>query len=130
MSEITFRDAIRMVHPDTNKNITDAGEKVKTIMMFKNEPHKMYEFLKMWNLLPGQSYTKPKTKKRVTLSHLKRNTFYNGEVFIRHRKYSDVFQVSKTTDRRVYFTKDTRDNTGKSYCNIESVFSAYYYEEV
>jgi len=133
--EILFKDAIRLVHPDSNKNIIDAGEKVKTVMMYKNEPKMLYTCLRKWGLVPDQNgnFTKEEKKKtliREMLSHLLPNHNYEGSfVFVHHKKLHGTFGVRRTTDKRVYFTKATTGRTGKKYCDINSVKFAYIVKE-
>jgi len=134
MSEISFREAIRRVHPDTNKDVVDAGDKVRTIMMFKNEPSKMFLCLKKWGLLPDQSNSEQKPfrtrMERVYITGLRPNHFYNGSVTVLHKSKSGLFRVLKTTGKRVYFTADTIYNMGSKYCDIGSIVGAFYEKEV
>lgn len=124
--EISFKDAIKMVHPDLNRGITDAGEKVSTIMLYKNDPRKMFLCLQKWGLIPG---FQRKVIKRVYMEGLLPNWRYMGNVTILHKKLRGEFKVLKTTSKRVYFTKETTDRTGKKFCNIGSVRTAYYDKE-
>lgn len=134
MSTISFREAIRLVHPDTNPTIKDAGEKVKTIMMYKNKPESIFKCLVQWGLVSSsykdsngttKQYTPRKVINREYLSHLVSNYVYNGSVTVVLKSQYGEFKVSKTTNKRVYFTPDTVAATGMKYCDVKSVYRAW-----
>jgi len=124
---INFSEAIRRVHPDSNKNITDAGDKVKTIMMYKNDPQRMFIALRKWNLLPSRFNnttfkTEPKLKYTI-ITRLESNTDYTGKnVYVSIRGGMFFFKIKKTTKKRVYFEPNAYN---RKFCNVNSVMSAW-----
>jgi hypothetical protein len=128
MSEITFAEAIRMVHPDSNPNINDAGVKVRTIMMYKKDPKKMFDCLFQWGLVKSntaKSTTKRSKIKIKGIDSFLKNYIYNGSVVIKHKRIHGFFEVQRTTNKRVYFTPNTINIHGLKYCHINSVIKAF-----
>jgi len=128
MSEITFAEAIRMVHPDSNPNIMNPGDKVRTIMMYKKDPKKMFSCLSAWGLVNGSNQTgSPKKQKTLIegIDSLIPNHVYNGNVVIRHKSCYGYMEVLRTTSKRVYFTENTTKIHGMKYCHIKSVIKAF-----
>jgi len=119
-SEISFSKAIKLVHPDINPNIKNASEKVKTIMLYKNNPIKLYKCLANWGLVKAE--TPPKLK-RVFLNSLKPNTLYDGTVWVTHKK--GLFKVKRTTNKRVYFDDAYTNGKMLKFCHIKSVINAF-----
>lgn len=118
MNTMTFRDAVRLVHPDTNPSITDAGVKMKYIMHHKNNEVNLYKLIKYWNLLPHKvSAPKEKADKKV---YILPNTIYNGTVSV-GIDCIGMIKVFKTTAKRAYFTKEEKIRTGRTWCNVEKI---------
>ena len=120
METISFTEAIKMVHPDSNPSIEDAGVKVRTIMQYKNEPQTMMRFLKQWGLIGN---VKSKSKSTSTtiryFTHLKMNHYYYGEVSMIHKRYPGVvFKILRTTNKRVYFMPNEKN---MKFCNEGSI---------
>jgi len=127
MSEVTFAEAIRLVHPDSNPSIDNAGVKVSTIMMYKNQPKKMYDCLSEWGLVKSNSTNttkRPKIKLKGIDSLIK-NYIYNGSVVIKHKNHYGYFEVQRTTNKRVYFTPNSTEIHGLKYCHVNSVAKAF-----
>lgn len=124
MKEITFNKAIKIVHPDANPTIENPGDKVRTIMMYKNNPKKMYRCLVNWGLIESE---KPKKVTHLIrpIEGLLKNTYYNGNVVIKHKSCYGYLEVERTTSKRVYFTERTTAIHGLKYCHINSVTKAF-----
>jgi hypothetical protein len=133
MNIISFKEAIKMVHPDSNPHITDAGEKVNAIMMYKNDETSLYKLLSNWGLLKGQSPIKEKASSvppiyTKVLYKMWPNEMYRGQVLVQVFGLNGDYAVKKTTDTRVIFTQDTKLRTGRSWTSFNKIKSSYYYK--
>jgi hypothetical protein len=119
MNTITFKEAIKMVHPDSNPNITDAGEKVSAIMAYKNDGVALYKLLNFWGLVGIKPEPEPKKfeYERITL---RPNTIYNGNVMASVIGIGNCV-IQRTTNKRVYFHKVTKDRTGRTFCSFNKI---------
>jgi hypothetical protein len=115
---INFRDAIRMVHPDSNPNIQDAGTKVREVMRFKKSPTHLFILMVRWGLVKEE--IKPAQETKSTKFKLQPNKYYFGSVFIIH-KTKGILAVERTTNKRVYFTDADAKEAGIKYCSFKSV---------
>ena len=125
-SEISFNDAIKLVHPDSNPNITDAGNKVSTVMLYKNDPIKLHRLLTNWGILK----IKPVHElEREMLDSLIPNHVYDGTVWITHKK--GMFKVMRTTTKRVYLDGGYSNHSKvPTFCHINSVKNAFKVKEI
>jgi len=118
---ISFQEAIKLVHPDSNPDVTDAGTKVKTVKLYRDDPVKLHRLLTQWGLL----IKKQQQLKRKFLDNLQPNSLYDGTVYVTHKK--GIFKVMRTTTKRVYL--DGCYSTGTveplKYCHIDSVINAF-----
>lgn len=123
MNYITFKKAIRLVHPDTNPNITDASTKVATIMANKNDEAVLYDWMVHWSLIKGikNGVVKPTKKPPIPVEPLVPNKKYYGRIRVKVFGLGDGFVVSHTTKQRVYFTKETKNRTGKTWVKFNRV---------
>ena len=123
---INFSEAIRRVHPDSNKNVTGAGDKVKTIMMYKNDPQRMFLALRKWDLLPSRFNNIFKTEQKPTftiITWLEPNTDYTGKnIYVSINRSGISFGVKRTTKKRVYFESNPYN---RKFCNINKVLKAW-----
>jgi hypothetical protein len=53
-TQISYPEIIRMVHPDTNPSIQDAGNKIATIKRHRDNPNFLYTLAVRWGLVKGQ----------------------------------------------------------------------------
>ena len=117
MNTIDFRSAIKLVHPDSNPNITNAGEKVRTIKMFRDDEQKLYNYMVMWGLIKG----KVNPKQKVSVPDIVPNRKYYGNIRVKIFGIGDGFIVSHTTKTRVYFTRETYHRTGRRWTSFKKV---------
>lgn len=118
--EMTFREAVKLIHPDVNSNITDAGGKMNTLVMYKNEPKKIYLWMLKWGLVKNNQQTVEKNYIWKCISRLGVHSFWNGNVIIEH-KNGHKYYVHRTTGKRAYFT----DGQGLKYCSVKSIKKAW-----
>jgi hypothetical protein len=118
MNTITFKEAIKMVHPDTNPNIVNAGEKVRAVMAYKNDESALYKLLNHWGLIGS----KPEPEKTFQYERivLQPNTIYNGYVMASVVGLGNCV-IQRTTKKRVYFHKVTKDRTGRTFCSFNKI---------
>ena len=118
METISFRQAVRLIHPDTNPSITDAGVKMNYVMAHKDNEENLYKLMNYWKLLPHQ-VPKPeiKVEKKV---YILPNTIYNGSISVGIVGIG-MIKVLKTTAKRVYFTKEEKTRTGRSWANVDKI---------
>jgi len=118
MNTITFREAIKLVHPDSNPNITNAGEKVKTVMYHKKNESVLYKLMVHWNLIKRTRPIKKRAKSSKTVVRIIPNNRYYGNIRVSVLGFGDGFIVNHTTAQRVYFTQETKARTGKTWCPL------------
>jgi len=120
LNKISFRSAVRLVHPDTNPSITDAGTKMRTVMYHKKDEVALYRLMSYWNLLKTQTTPKPTPTPKPKMFKLEPNTLYNGTISVGIFGIGMIF-VDKTTKNRVYFTKSEKQRTGKTWTSFNKV---------
>lgn len=54
---MNYKELIRLVHPDLNPNVQDAGMKISQIMTNKNNPSELMRLAISWGLIKGSSNT-------------------------------------------------------------------------
>ena len=47
-----FRELVKLIHPDTNPDIKDAGEKMAQAKLFRNNPIRLLSLATKWGVLP------------------------------------------------------------------------------
>ena len=57
---ITFKELVKLIHPDHNPHITDAGGKMRNAVLFKDKPEELYKLGIRWGVVLGAP-SKPKT---------------------------------------------------------------------
>ena len=126
---MNFREAVKKIHPDINPDIKDAGNKMRTLVINKNDPEKIYLWMKRWGLVAVSNTEQKKESgfkfEWVAVNTLIANFFYNGKAVIRH-KNGKVFSVLRTTNKRAYFVEGSE----QKFCNINSIHSAWIKEEI
>ena len=58
---ITFREIVRLIHPDTNPNIVDSSTKMKNAVLFRNDEEALYRMGVTWGVI--HNTVKPPVKK-------------------------------------------------------------------
>jgi len=118
--EISFREAIKLVHPDSNPDVIDAGTKCKTVKLYRNDPVKLHRLLTRWGLLQ----TKPLPQiERTFIDSLLPNHIYNGNTWIQHK--NGFYKVMRTTTKRVYLDGGYMNTKDLTFCHINSVINAF-----
>jgi len=108
MNTISFREAIKLVHPDINKNVIDASYKITTIKVYRNDEKYLYTLLSKWGDLKTKNSnfkTFKNTKNYSTTIRI------NSEIFVKTKGI--VVKVVKITRKRYYFI----NNGVMSFCN-------------
>jgi len=127
MNQMSFRDAVKRVHPDTNPDITNAGEKMRTLTTYKNQPEKIYMWMKKWKLVDVTNNEKQEPQYMwVNVNTLTANSMYNGTAVVRH-KDGTLFWVLKTTKKRAYFMSNV---DGRKFCHVNSITDAWIKKEI
>lgn len=54
---ISFREIVRLIHPDRNPNITDAGVKMKDAKLYRNDESALYRLAVAWGLIKAPEET-------------------------------------------------------------------------
>jgi hypothetical protein len=99
MKQIFFKDIVKKIHPDLNPNIKNASEKMNDILLYKNNPRKLYHLAVKWGLL---SHTKPFKKfEWVWTPDKNREIQVNDNIF--HLKKEIIVIVEKITSKRYYY---------------------------
>lgn len=52
--QISFTDLVRMIHPDSNPEIQDAGAKMSLATKNRNNPHELFRLAVRWGLIEGK----------------------------------------------------------------------------
>ena len=121
---ISYGEAMRLVHPDINKDIINPAKKIEIIRMNKKSPETLYKWISKWKLLPQQVTQQKKMSGQMMKFVLEPNKIYvNQDIWVTHKKFKGKYKVLKTTNKRVYFKKDTVDETGKKYFNFTSIYT-------
>lgn len=53
--EMTFTQMVKMIHPDSNPNITNAGEKMREVVKNRKNPSMLYRLAVQWGLVKSES---------------------------------------------------------------------------
>jgi len=123
MNTITFKEAIKMVHPDKNPQITDAGVKVSAVMACKHDGVALYRMLNQWGLIGPKPTPEPEKSFKFEKIVLQPNTIYNGYVMASVVGIGNCI-IQRTTSKRVYFHQETKDRTGRSFCSFGKIRGA------
>jgi len=122
--QMNFREAVKKIHPDINPDIKDAGNKMRTLVINKNDPEKIYLWMKKWGLVAVSNTEQKKESgfkfEWISVSTLRANHFYDGNAIIRH-KNGKVYSILKTSNKRAYFVNPTE----RKACNVNSIRSAW-----
>lgn len=69
MSQISFREIVKLVHPDTNPHVTDPSSKMSEVIKWKDNPAKLFELAVKWKLIETpQKEQKLKKKRKYPLA--------------------------------------------------------------
>lgn len=116
--EITFRELVKLIHPDYNPNITDAGGKMRTAVLYKDEPKELYKLGIRWGVVVGRisqtkitpvprnstwdTGTSPRPPRYEWRAFLNETPRINNHVVVSTLDGARVIVVRKTP-KRVYF---------------------------
>lgn len=109
-----------------NPDMVDAGDKMRVLTTHKNEPHKIYMWMRKWGLvgITNNENQEPQYD-WVKVHTLTVNSMYNGIAVVRH-KNGVFYRVYRTTKKRAYFM----DNSGKKFCHVNSITDAWIKKEI
>ncbi|KXB08922.1 hypothetical protein AKJ59_00195 [candidate division MSBL1 archaeon SCGC-AAA385M02] len=124
---MNFREAVKRVHPDINPDMVDAGDKMRVLTTHKNEPRKIYMWMRKWGLVGITNSEKQEPLYNwFKVNTLTANSMYNGAAIVRH-KNGTFYKVYKTTKKRAYFMGNS---DGRKFCHVNSVTDAWIKKEV
>jgi hypothetical protein len=58
---LSFRELVKLIHPDHNPHIIDAGGKMRDAVLFKDKPEELYKLAVRWGCVTGAT-RKPRIK--------------------------------------------------------------------
>lgn len=140
---MNFKEIIRKIHPDVNKNIVNAGEKMRQCIYYRKDTAKLNELAIKWglvpdpNLKPKPKVTKPRqtgsvwdtkkpfvrgttgTKPRPIDNRIKANTVYCNGTEGYHKRFNRWYLINKTTAKMVYYWDAINQKTRK--CSLKSM---------
>lgn len=148
---MTYKELVRLVHPDLNPNITDSGTKISEIMSNKNNPTELMRLAIQWGFIKSEN-TNTNTNTNTNSSWVFYNCNIHGEkfktgLFVRFKDsngYNECWVV-KTYKNSVYLTnrkgiftinKPLKDLDGKieistaSYKHLNSALLRFWVTEV
>lgn len=114
---MNYKELIRLVHPDLNPNVVDAGVKISQIMSNKNNPHELLRLAINWGLVnSNDSYSNPKPKYT--------NTDWVIFSYINKRQFTPGMKVRFTSsngNQEAWFVKSGKNKT--FFTNKKGVFT-------
>ena len=138
-----FRDIVKLVHPDVNPNIPDAGKKMGQCVYYKKDPKMLQQLAIKWGLVakPAQKPPVPRqtgggwstgTVVKGTTSTRPRpvpprnviqpNTVYCNGTEGWHKRYQRWFPLDKTTPKMVYYWDATLQKQRKCSLKTMTIF--------
>jgi len=132
MNTITYKELIRLVHPDINHDLDDYSGKITLIKTYYKNESMLFKFGVEWGVIE-----KPKKKivKRKPLKYIHKNQRWNTSTYIPNKKnirkdniirQGDKIRVKtldivsicvKVTPKRVYFVKP---DGVKTFCSTHN----------
>jgi len=111
IGEVTFKEIVKLVHPDINPGIEDPSGKMSQIMLYRNEPATLYRLSVDWGLIHVDNgkiitgYNKKHTS-RIKYRRKRRHKSSNIEVGSRIlvKTKGIVATVIRITPKRYYFS--------------------------
>lgn len=55
---MSFKELVRLIHPDTCPNVVDAGDKMRTAKLYRKEPEELFKLAVRW----GVAFKRPEKK--------------------------------------------------------------------
>jgi hypothetical protein len=123
-NKISFRELVKLVHPDVNPGITDAGTKMRDIKLYRDNEQMLHRLGVMWGVIrvavapqqprthtPRQEAPRPDMRNASEYHEFrKRNRIFQpGDVVFCRTKRSWV-AITKVTANRVYFTFNGKES--------------------
>jgi hypothetical protein len=115
MNTISFRELVKLIHPDHNPGVTDAGAKMSDVMKYRADEGMLYRLGVHWGVIQptNQSHTnvnrrseRPRPTPRVdeyTEFRRRNRIFQPGDVVFVRTKRSRV-TITRVTETKVFFT--------------------------
>jgi len=124
MATISFKEIVKLVHPDHNPNIVDAGTKMRLVIANRRNETMLHSLgvqwgvIKVavtpqsprthaWNAPPRQEAPKPNVD-AYTIFRRKHRIFQAGDIVFCRTKGRSV-KLTKVTTTRVYFNIDGKE---------------------
>jgi hypothetical protein len=109
---MNYKELIKMVHPDLNPNIKDAGVKVTEIMKNKNDPSELMRLAIQWGLIKGEQKTQHTYRQKKSdnlwakFDFAKHSTIFKSGMRARFKDNRGIHEVwfIKSYKSTVYFT--------------------------
>lgn len=107
-----FKDLVKHIHPDTNPGITNAGDKMRECILYRNNPKKLSQLAITWGIIidetPKQNFNSwnTNTNKYRTLSYIIPNTMYCNSMEGYHTKENKWYLIVKTVELSVFYWDD------------------------
>ena len=76
--ELTFRELVKMVHPDSNPNITNPSEKMNDIMLNRGNSRALWNLAVRWGLVGGTENEHESVRSNVRISIQSDNVWDTG----------------------------------------------------
>jgi len=128
---ITYKELMRLVHPDINPNIDDHSGKFNKIKLYYKNEEMLYKFGVEWGVIDNISTPQPKIV-RLSTKMVHPHQRWNANLFVPRKTMTDrvkrgddilvktldiVATCVKVTPKRVYFRKS--DGT-QTFCSIKN----------
>ena len=124
---ISFRDIVKLVHPDLNPSIVDAGTKMATIKLYRDNEQALFKWAVKWGVI--RVATTPQQPRTHTVPPRPqappRPDMRNDNEYFQFRKRNRIFQagdrvfcrtkggtvvLTKVTVNRVYFVWNGKES--------------------
>lgn len=92
---LTFREIVKLIHPDHNPNVEDAGGKMRTAVLYKNQPEELYKLAIRWGFAGringGSTPVTPTSPKRTRITPAPRSNTVSTSTSTTTSTFSESF---------------------------------------
>jgi curved DNA-binding protein CbpA len=125
---ITFKEIVKLIHPDINPDVKESARKLQQIMVWRNNPRMLYRLAEEWDILTddakirsydsvtwfsGRAQEQTETTEQTTEPETVDDVIRVGDVISVSTKNGARFTVTKITAKRYYFNCDGKT----SFCS-------------
>ncbi len=135
---MTFKEIVKMIHPDLNPNMPDVGSKMADVVKYKHNPTQLFHLAIKWGLVQGRkintlffqvgNVVKYETDKRAIIIVKEGNSSGNWiylvdivkrsvlKIFIKNTnvsKYQNIEVIGKAKDKDIGIARSIYDNYKK-----------------